>query len=252
MFETAVIHAQAQVAPRRVGMLSASIGIHTFAGAAILIASLHSLRFPINAPNQMSTFTLPTFDLPLQKGDPNGGAKPKPQPVAQQKAPVNTPPRDTAPQTISDQTPSQSAAVDTTPGPAGDAGPGDTPGNGNLLGDPNGVEHGIPIAPAAPLPVQPETKIYRASEVNPPVVITRVSPEYPRMAMMAHKSGFAVVECVIDSTGHIRDAHVVGSSWDVFEKPALDAVQQWVFKPGSLNGQSVNTLFELRVTFTLH
>ena len=57
MFETAVIRAQAQVAPRRVGMLSASIGIHTFAGAAILIASLHALRFPINAPNQMSKFS---------------------------------------------------------------------------------------------------------------------------------------------------------------------------------------------------
>ncbi len=252
MFETAVVHAQAQAAPRKVGVLSASIGIHTFAVMAILIASLHSLRFPINAPNQMAKFTLPTFELPYQKGDPNGGAKPKPQPVAQ-KVPATTIPRDAAPQTIPDQAPQQSAAINTTPGSAGNADPGDTPGNGNQIGVPNGLEHGgLPIAPPATLPVQPETKIYRASEVNPPVVITRVSPEYPRMAMMAHKSGFAVVECVIDSTGHIRDAHVVGSSWDVFEKPALDAVQQWVFKPGSLNGQSVNTLFELRVTFTLH
>lgn len=251
MFETAFIHAQAQASPRRVRMLSASIGIHTFAGLAILITSLHSLSFPIEAPKQTAILWR-TFDPPLQKGDPNGGAKPKPQPVAQQKVPVTTPPRDTVPQTIPDQAPPQSAAVNTDPVPAGDTNSGDTPGNGNEIGVPNGVEHGLPLVPTAAPPVEPETKIYKASEVNPPVVITRVSPEYPRMAMMAHKSGFAVVECVIDSTGHIRDAHVIGSSWDVFEKPALEAVQQWVFKPGSLNGQSVNTLFELRVTFTLH
>ena len=40
MFETAVVRAHTQAAPRRVGMLSASIAVHTFAGAAIIIASL--------------------------------------------------------------------------------------------------------------------------------------------------------------------------------------------------------------------
>ena len=40
MFETAVVHAQTQAPERRVGLLSASVGIHTLAGAAIIIATI--------------------------------------------------------------------------------------------------------------------------------------------------------------------------------------------------------------------
>lgn len=252
MFETAVIRDQNQAAQRRVGMLSASIGIHTFAIAAVVVASVHSLQFPPNAPNQMQLFKVEAPPPPMAKGDPNGGRKPQ---VPQQAA-VKTPPvvKDAAPNTIPTQPPQpQSTVADTNPGPATDGSTGgDTIGNGNPIGVKDGVDGGLPIAPTKPPEPPAEEKIYRASEVSPPVVITRVSPEYPRLAMTAHKSGWAIVECVIDSNGRIRDAHVVGSSWGVFEKPALDAVNQWVFKPGSLNGQAVNTLFELRVTFTLH
>jgi protein TonB len=251
MFETAVIRNQTQAGQRRAGMLTASIGIHSFAIAAILIASIHSLKFPVNAPNQMELFKIAAPPPPMAKGDPNGGAKPKVQP---QQAAVKPPTvvRDAAPQTIPTQAPTpQPASADTNPGPATDGSTGgDKIGNGNPIGVKDGVDGGLepdtPVKPAAP------EVIYRASDVNPPVVITRVSPEYPHIAMVAHKSGWAIVECVIDNNGRIRDAHVVGSSWAVFERPALDAVNQWVFKPGSLNGQAVNTLFELRVTFTLH
>jgi protein TonB len=254
MFETAVVRAQTQAAPRRVGMLSASIAVHTFAGAAIIIASLHSLQFPTNAPRQMAEFSIPVISIPIQQGDTHGGRIEQPkvkQPATQPK--VQTAPADTAPQVIPQQTPATAvdpnANASTTPT---DGGPTDGPiGNGNRIGDPNGPVGGLEPTQTVAQPSVP-AKIYKASEVTPPVVINRVSPEYPRIAMNAHRSGFAIVECVIDNTGHIRDAHVVGASWEPFEKPALDAVQQWVFKPGVLNGQAVNTLFELKVTFTLH
>jgi protein TonB len=253
MFETAVVRAQTQAAPRRVGMLSASIAVHTFVGAAIIIASLHSLQFPTNAPRQ-TEFLIPVATPQIQLGDQHGGrlAQPKPKQAAAALPKVQTAPADAAPQTIPQQT---VAAVDpnanasTTPS---DGGTNDGPiGNGNRIGDPNGVKDGGMPPDGQIVPSEP-AKIYKATEVTPPVVITRVSPEYPRIAMNAHRSGFAIVECVIDNSGHIRDAHVVGSSWEPFEKPALDAVQQWIFKPGVLNGQAVNTLFELKVTFTLH
>jgi protein TonB len=252
MFETAVVRAQTQAAPRRVGMLSASIAVHTFAGAAIIVASLHSLQFPTNAPRQMAEFSIPVITVPYQQGDTHGGRveKPKPQQAAVPPK-VQTAPADAAPQTIPQETvpaADPNANASTSDGPAA----GNDIGNGQPLGVPDGVKNGLPLT--GPVATQPEApvKIYKASEVTPPLVINRVSPEYPRIAMNAHRSGFAIVECVIDNTGHIRDAHVVGSSWEPFEKPALDAVQQWVFKPGVLNGQAVNTLFELKVTFTLH
>jgi periplasmic protein TonB len=254
MFETAVVRAQTQAAPRRVGMLSASIAVHTFAGAAIIIASIHSLQFPTNAPRQ-TEFLIPVAAPPIQQGDTHGGRleQPKPKQVAAALPKVQTAPPDAAPHVIPEQTPTTvidpNANASTTPTDGGIN--DDLIGNGNRRGDPNGVKEGGMPPDGQIVPSEP-TKIYKATEVTPPVVITRVSPEYPRLAVAAHRSGFAIVECVIDNSGHIRDARVVGSSWEVFEKPALDAVQQWVFKPGVLNGQAVNTLFELKVTFTLH
>lgn len=248
MFETAVVRAQTQTPERRVGLLTASVAVHTLAVAAIVIASIQSLSFPTHAPNQMSVFEpVPLIDIPIARGDHG------PSPVARPQAPqtprtVTAPPAETAPQVIPDAT---VAATPTTG--TGEANNSNLPGSGDQAGDPNGVLGGLPLSQPAAAVAPPATDtVYPMSAVNPPVVITRVSPEFPRLAQTMHKSGWAIVECVIDHSGHIRDAHVTGSSWEVFEKPALDAVQQWVFKPGTLNGQAVNTLFELRVTFTLH
>ena len=42
---------------------------------------------------------------------------------------------------------------------------------------------------------------------------------------------------------------MVRSSFAAFEQPALDAIHQWQFAPGSLNGAPVNVQFDLTVTF---
>ena len=88
-------------------------------------------------------------------------------------------------------------------------------------------------------------------DVKAPVVIKRVSPPYPPLAVRAHMNGFVIVECIIDRTGAIRDAKVVKSSSMMFDQAALDAVQQWQFAPGTLHGQAVDTIFDLTVTFTI-
>ena len=67
--------------------------------------------------------------------------------------------------------------------------------------------------------------------------------------MLGRVNGWVIVECIIDKTGHIRDARVIKSSFTPFEQPALDAVQQWVFSPGTLRGQPVDTIFDLTVAF---
>src|SRR5581483_734833 len=120
------------------------------------------------------------------------------------------------------------------------------------VGVPGGVPGGLPVevnaAPAAPDGVGP---LPIGGNVKAPVVLRRVDPIYPRAALIAHLSGWVVVECVIDKTGRIRDVHVNRSSFGAFEKPAVDAVQQWLFLPGSLNGRPVDTIFELTIRFQL-
>ena len=94
---------------------------------------------------------------------------------------------------------------------------------------------------AGPLPI--------ANGVKAPTVIRRVEPIYPMVALRARMNGSVVLQCIIDKSGRIRDVHVMSSTFAAFEQPAIDAVQQWLFAPGTLKGQPVDTIFELTVKF---
>ena len=78
---------------------------------------------------------------------------------------------------------------------------------------------------------------------------SRVQPFYPKLALTARMNGTVIVECIIDKTGRVREAHVVRSTSTLFDQTAVDAVQQWQFAPGSLHGQAIDTIFDLTVTF---
>jgi protein TonB len=145
----------------------------------------------------------------------------------------------TAPTVIPDTiTPAAASVSNADPGPATTI--------GSLIGPDIGVGPASPssaIAPdaAGPLPI--------GNGVKSPVVIRRVEPIYPPLAIRAHVSGSVVLECVIDKSGRIRDVRVESSSFGAFEQPAIDAVRQWLFAPGRLNGQPVDTIFQLTVKF---
>jgi len=251
MFETSVVRVKAAAAERRVGLLSASIAFHTFAAAALVVASLHSISFPTHTPNQMDMFrpVAPPPPIPVQRGQQDAGGPKQPPTV---KTPVATP-QVTAPRTVPDQVPtlpapSTPATTDTNPSIGGN---GTGPATGEI-GDPNGIDGGLPIAPSAPTTAEPPA-LYRPDglEVKAPVVIHRVSPVYPRVAIAAKRGGFAIVECIIDTNGQIRDAQVLRSSFAAFDQPALDAVRLWRFLPGTMRGKPVDTIFDLTVTFTI-
>ena len=72
---------------------------------------------------------------------------------------------------------------------------------------------------------------------------------YTRERLFRDLIAGVVVECIIDQTGHVRDARVVSSSSPLFNQSAIDAVLQWQFMPGTLHGRSIDTIFDLNVTF---
>jgi len=247
MFETSVVRAQTKAAERRVGLLSASIIIHASAIVAVFAASIATVGFPNTAPKQMTYLAVEPPPPPL--GSPNGGPKPQaaaaPQKPRQQTA--ASIPRDVAPQIVPEH------VAPATPGL-----PSDTPsvgpiGDGQKVGVPWGnPESTGPIGPASSAPPAPPDIVYRpGGNVKAPVAIRRVSPPYPAMAAKIHKNGWVILECTIDKNGAIRDAHVVKSSFGAFEQPTLDAVQQWLFAPGTLDGKPVDVMFELKVTFEM-
>lgn len=237
MFETAVV--RSRVSDRRFSWLSLSLGVHSAAIVAVLAASLATTPLPNQAPKQMIPF-FQSVTPPPALGTPDATpAQPRPR-TATATAPrtLVAPIPVTAPNVIPDTvTPVSDQANDGPP-----ANPGLPIGSEIGVGTQEPAPSSI-VAPdaAGPLPV--------GHGVKSPVVIRRVEPIYPPVALRAHMSGSVVLQCIIDRSGRIRDVRVVTSSFAAFEQPAIDAVQQWLFAPGSLNGQAVDTIFELTVKF---
>jgi len=246
MFETSVIHAEV-VAEKRVGLLSASFALHVLVVIAILANGIRTTEFPTSAPKE---YAIPVFALPPQVppalGVPNGGHKQSTPP-----APVKPVPRtaDTAPNIVPDHT--EPAHSDTTSITDTNSTSNDT-GSDQPQGVPWGVPHGVGVdgpPSTATIAPEPDVPLRIVGDVKAPVVIRRVAPLYPKLAINARMKGMVIVECIIDKTGRVREAHVLRSSSTMFDQSALDAVQQWQFAPGSLHGQAVDTIFDLTVTF---
>ena len=232
MFETAVVRTHA--ADRRYSWLTFSLAAHTAAVAAVLAASITTIRLPDQAPKQMIPF-IPTVVPPPALGTPNP-APARPRPVAATAPRVAvTPIAVTAPNVIPDTvTPVASELSDeplaTEPWDA----------------SPIGTGTQAPSSASAPDLTGP---LHVGNGVKSPVVLHRVEPIYPPLALRAHMSSTVVLECIIDKSGRIRDARVETSSFGAFDQPAVDAVRQWLFAPGTLNGQAVDTIFQLTVKF---
>ena len=249
MFETSVIRVRVAAAPRRIGLLTASIAFHSLVIVGAVVMTLSSVSFPKKAPAEMDLFRpVPPVSLPPALGTPRPPA-PRP-PAAQQQAPRTTPTLTavTAPPVVPD-TITPAAASTSTPSDASAS--SSTPGTGEgPIGDPNGVAGGIGTDPGA---VAGTGEIlHPGGDVKPAIVLQRVSPAYPQVAVKAHMNGTVVIECIIGRDGTCRDPRVLTSTFTAFNQSALDAVQRWRFAPGTLNGRVVDTYFDLTVVFKLN
>lgn len=88
--------------------------------------------------------------------------------------------------------------------------------------------------------------IYTKVDDNP-VPVKTPPPRYPESLKREGISGVVAVILVIDEKGTITDASISKSSHHDFEKPALDAVKTWKFKPAKKDGNPV----KVRVTIPL-
>jgi TonB family protein len=89
-------------------------------------------------------------------------------------------------------------------------------------------------------------------EVKAPVVLKRVEPVYAEGARRSRTSGIVILECMIDATGAVRSGRVLKSlPAPTLSYTALEALRQWRFIPGSLDGQPVDVLFNLTINFML-
>lgn len=91
----------------------------------------------------------------------------------------------------------------------------------------------------------------RAPGDQPPQVISRVPPVYPYDQRRAGLQGEVLLEYVVRSDGRIDNVFVVRSNNPWFERPAIDAVLKWKFKPALKGGKPVNTRMQQPILFQL-
>jgi periplasmic protein TonB len=84
-----------------------------------------------------------------------------------------------------------------------------------------------------------------------PVAIAQISPLHPRDLLKAKVEGQVVLLFVVDEQGRVEDPRVENSSRPEFEKPALDAVRKWKFKPGTKEGTPVKTYIRQPIRFSI-
>jgi TonB family protein len=118
------------------------------------------------------------------------------------------------------------------PGVGPGKGPGAGPGSGGI-GGPEGVfTSGI-------------------GGVTAPSVLFQVEPQYSEEARKAKISGVVVLELIVDPNGHARGIHVLHGAGVGLDEKAIEAVQQWRFKPGTKAGKAVPVQARVEVNFRL-
>ncbi|PHZ85520.1 energy transducer TonB [Paremcibacter congregatus] len=82
--------------------------------------------------------------------------------------------------------------------------------------------------------------------------ITKLAPRYPNGPQTKGIEGYVVVRFTVTRTGSVENVEIVESTHSAFERPSLQAVEKYKYKPRVLNGVAVDVLGVMeKVTFQL-
>jgi protein TonB len=129
---------------------------------------------------------------------------------------------------------------------------GGPPGSPNGLielpagGNSSGVN--IPVPPSGTRSASHPIK--RSEGVEQALLIHRVDPVYPRIAIQARLEGTVRLHAIIGRDGMVESLEVL-SGPAVFVQPTLEAVQQWRYRPTLLSGEPVEVETYITVIFEM-
>jgi protein TonB len=125
--------------------------------------------------------------------------------------------------------------------------PGGVPG-GQMGGVIGGI---ISSTPAVNVPkLEPPRRIRVSQGVTQGLLLHKVEPAYPKIALAARVTGVVLVKAVIGKDGVIKELEIVNGS-PLLTSAALDAVKQWRYRPYLLNGEPVEVETNITVTFQI-
>ena len=111
------------------------------------------------------------------------------------------------------------------------------------------------VAPAAvvkdtPPPTPQPKQVRQGGDVQAALLIYGPKPAYPVLAKQARIAGTIHLAAVIGRDGRILDLRAMDGH-PLLVGAAIGAVKQWVYRPTTLNGEPVEVVTEITVTFTL-
>ena len=121
-------------------------------------------------------------------------------------------------------------------------------GNGNGTGIGSGDGAGIGLGSGGNM----GGGVYQVGgSVRPPVAIFTPDPEFSEEARKAKFSGNVVVSLIVDANGKPRNVHVSRGVGMGLDEKAVEAVQQYKFKPALQNGKPVAVYLNVMVDFQI-
>jgi protein TonB len=167
---------------------------------------------------------------------PQKEGKPQRQPVRPFNAPAASRPPGEQPAIVPEAPPVLSAKLTPDPGTAPE------------------IAFRAPLPPAAPPPAAREPDAGAspgkapASVLVPATAISRKTPELPTIARQNGISGVVELQATVDKQGVVRQVKILSGS-SVLAAAARSAVQEWRYRPATLNGQPVESEIVVRVAF---
>jgi periplasmic protein TonB len=92
---------------------------------------------------------------------------------------------------------------------------------------------------------------HSGGSVTLPVPTRKVEPEFSEEARKARANGIVVIYVEIGPDGKPRNLRVARSFGMGLDEKALEAVSQWLFRPGTKNGKPVTVGANIEVSFHL-
>ena len=84
-----------------------------------------------------------------------------------------------------------------------------------------------------------------------PVVVKKVEPKYPELAMRAGLEGKVWVKIWVDKEGRAKQVVILKSDAEIFNEPAIEAAKQFVFTPAYMNNGPVSVWVSVPFKFRL-
>lgn len=129
----------------------------------------------------------------------------------------------------------------------------------NVEGEPGGGSEGIPggspgvdgTGPGILSGTDSDEPIIITTNVTQPVLIRKITPNYPPICIRAHIQGIVLLEAVITRTGTVEELRVLHSPHPLLDQAAVSAVKQWLYRPALVNGNPVKVYFNVTVAFKI-